>query len=94
MWCRPAHLGRALFLLNWRSYVVEASLTGTVGPWVTLATGESIGNKWIVLLQNASGMTADAVRVRITSAANGHMDQAQVSSIGLFKCNRPSDSGS
>lgn len=74
-------------------YVVEASVTGTAGPWTQIASGQSIGNKWIVLLPNASGMIAGAVRVRVTEAANGDMSLAQIASVGIFKCNRPSDNG-
>lgn len=60
-----------------RAYVVEASATGTAGPWNTIATGTSMGNKWIHLLPNASGITASAVRVRVTASAVGHTGQVR-----------------
>lgn len=60
-----------------RAYVIEASATGTTGPWDTIATGTSMGNKWIHFLPNASGMTASAVRVRVTESAAGHTGQVR-----------------
>ena len=69
-----------------RAYVVEASTSGPSGPWSTVATGTSMGNKWIHFLPNASGMVAAAVRVRVTDSAMGHTGRVRANRFALSDC--------
>lgn len=75
-----------------RGYVVEV-LAQNATDWVQVVTGQSVGNKWIHLLDNASGITAHQLRVRITQAAPGKMAAARLTSLAVHKCNRPTDKG-
>lgn len=73
-----------------RAYTVEAQSAGS-GAWTTVASGTSVGNKWIQLFSNT--MTVTALRLRVTAAADSMLSRVQLVSFEAFLCNRPSDHG-